>query len=106
MRKTRTKGALQYEVLVQLVPNLEGVFRGPGGRALRSVGAQFPRGAEMGQLGFLGNNSAPRGATDPGVVSFDEEVCWLQVCFCERGDWLTDSRDITRQSRGRSKKFA
>ena len=45
------------------------------------MGAQFPRGAEIAIFGFLGNNLAPRGRTDPGVVSFDAETFWLQGVF-------------------------
>ena len=61
-----------------MAPNLEATFGGPKGRHLRSVGAQFPRGAEIAIFGFLGNNLAPRGVTDPGVVSFDAETFWLR----------------------------
>ena len=46
-----------------------------------TMGAQFPRGAEMGLLGFLGYSEAQSGATDPGEVSFDAETFWLQGLF-------------------------
>ena len=101
-----TKVRAEYVELVIKKRCLARLFGGSSYASPRTMGAQFPRGAEMGLLGFLGNNSAPRGAPDPGEVSFDGQLCWLQVCFCERGDWLTESRDITRKSRGRSKKFA
>ena len=81
MQKKRTKVALQYEVLMQTISNLEATFRGPKGRHLRSVGAQFPRGAEIAIFGFLGYSEAQNGGTDPGVVSFDAETFWLQGVF-------------------------
>ena len=46
-----------------------------------TMGAQFPRGAEIAIFGFLGYSEAQNGGTDPGVVSFDAETFWLQGVF-------------------------
>ena len=64
-----------------MVPDLEGVLWGPQGRHLRSVGAQFPRGAEIAIFGFLGYSEAQSGERDPGEVSFDAETFWLRGVF-------------------------
>ena len=64
-----------------MTPNLERMLWGPKGRHLRSVGAQFPRGAEIAIYGFLGYSEAQNGHTDPGEVSFDAETFWLRDLF-------------------------
>lgn len=46
-----------------------------------TMGAQFPRGAEIAIFGFLGYSEAQNGGTDPGVVSFNAETFWLQRVF-------------------------
>ena len=60
---------------------LASLFGGSSYTTPATMGAQFPRGAEIAIFGFLGYSEAQSGATDPGEVSFDAETFWLQGLF-------------------------
>ena len=81
MRKVLTKVRAEYVELVIKKRCLASLFGGSSYTNPPTMGAQFPRGAEIAIFGFLGNNLAPRGVTDPGEVSFDAETFWLQGVF-------------------------
>ena len=76
-----TKVRAEYVELMIKKRRLARLFGGSSYTNPPTMGAQFPRGAEIAIYGFLGNNSAPRGAPDPGEVSFDAETFWLQGVF-------------------------
>ena len=74
MRKVLRKVRAEYVELVIKKRRLACLLWGSIYASLPTMGAQFPRGAEIAIFGFLGNNLAPRGVTDPGEVSFDAET--------------------------------
>ena len=73
-----TKVRAEYVELVIKKRRLASLFGGSSYANPATVGAQFPRGAEIAIFGFLGYSEAQNGRTDPGVVSFDAETFWLQ----------------------------
>ena len=60
---------------------LASLFGGSSYTNPATMGAQFPRGAEIAIFGFLGYSEAQNGHTDPGEVSFDAETFWLRDLF-------------------------
>ena len=71
----------EYVELVIKKRRLASLFGGSSYASLPTLGAQFPRGAEIAIFGFLGYSEAQNGGTDPGVVSFNAETFWLQGLF-------------------------
>ena len=76
-----TKVRAEYVELVIKKRRLASLLWGSSYASLPTMGAQFPRGAEIAIFGFLGYSEAQSGATDPGEVSFDAETFWLQGLF-------------------------
>ena len=77
LRKVRA----EYVELMIKKRCLASLFGGSSYTNPATMGAQFPRGAEIAIFGFLGYSEAQNGGTDPGVVSFDAETFWLQGVF-------------------------
>ena len=76
-----TKVRAEYVELVIKKRCLASLFGGSSYTNPATMGAQFPRGAEIAIFGFLGCSEAQNGAADPGEVSFDAETFWLQGFF-------------------------
>ena len=76
-----TKVLAEYVELVIKKRRLARLLWGSSYASLPTMGAQFPRGAEIAIFGFLGCSKAQNGRTDPGAVSFDAETFWLQGVF-------------------------
>ena len=76
-----TKVRAEYVELVIKKRCLARLLWGSSYASLPTMGAQFPRGAEIAIFGFLGYSEAQNGGTDPGVVSFNAETFWLQGVF-------------------------
>ena len=76
-----TKVRAEYVELMIKKRCLARLFGGSRYTNPATMGAQFPRGAEIAIFGFLGYSEAQSGRTDPGVVSFDAETFWLQGLF-------------------------
>ena len=76
-----TKVRAEYVELVIKKRCLARLLWGSSYASPPTMGAQFPRGAEIVIFGFLGNSEAQSGGRDPGVVSFDAETFWLQGVF-------------------------
>ena len=76
-----TKVRAEYVELVIKKRHLARLLCGSSYASLPTLGAQFPRGAEIAIFGFLGCSEAQNGRTDPGVVSFGAETFWLQGVF-------------------------
>ena len=74
LRKVRA----EYVELVIKKHRLASLLWGSSYASLPTMGAQFPRGAEIAIFGFLGYSEAQNGHTDPGEVSFDAETFWLR----------------------------
>ena len=77
LRKVRA----EYVELVIKKRRLARLLWGSSYASLPTLGAHFPRGAEIAIYGFLGYSEAQNGGTDPGVVSFNAETFWLQGVF-------------------------
>ena len=73
-----TKVRAEYVELMIEKCCLARLFGGSSYTNPATMGAQFPRGAEIAIFGFLGYSEAQSGRTDPGEVSFDAETFWLQ----------------------------
>ncbi len=76
-----TKVRAEYVELVIKKRRLARLLWGSSYASLPTMGAQFPRGAEIAIFGFLGYSEAQSGRTDPEVVSFGAETFWLQGVF-------------------------
>ena len=76
-----TKVRAEYVELVIKKRRLARLLWGSSYASLPTLGAQFPRGAEIAIFGFLGYSEAQNGRTGPGEVSFDAETFWLQGVF-------------------------
>ena len=77
LRKVRA----EYVELMIKKRCLASLFGGSSYASLPTMGAQFPRGAEIAIFGFLGYSEAQSGERDPGEVSFDAETFWLRGVF-------------------------
>ena len=76
-----TKVRAEYVELVIKKRCLARLLWGSSYASPPTMGAQFPRGAEIAIFGFLGYSEAQSGERDPGEVSFDAETFWLRGVF-------------------------